>query len=95
MRVQINGEKQEVAEGITLSEFVKQWSLQPERVAIELNRTVVPRREWPTTMLGEGDRLEIVHFVGGGVGVSNLATEAGETQRKPVRVINKGIPFLS
>ncbi len=82
MRVQINGEEQEVAQRLTLSELVKQWSLQPERLAIELNRTVVPRREWPTTMLAEGDRLEIVHFVGGGlVAPHNLPQRSRDTEK--------------
>jgi thiamine biosynthesis protein ThiS len=37
-----------------------------DRVAVELNREIVPRPEWPGTLLKDGDRLEIVHFVGGG-----------------------------
>ncbi len=42
--------------------------MKPDRVAIELNREIVPRDRWPQTPLRDGDRLEIVHFVGGGVG---------------------------
>jgi thiamine biosynthesis protein ThiS len=41
--------------------------MKPDRVAVERNRSIVPKSEWPTTQLAEGDRLEIVHFVGGGV----------------------------
>jgi thiamine biosynthesis protein ThiS len=37
-----------------------------DRVAVELNRDIVPRDRWAETVLHEGDRLEIVHFVGGG-----------------------------
>jgi thiamine biosynthesis protein ThiS len=40
--------------------------MKPDRVAIELNREIVPRGQWSQTRLNEGDRLEIVHFVGGG-----------------------------
>jgi thiamine biosynthesis protein ThiS len=42
--------------------------MKPDRVAIELNREIVPRNQWPLTPLHDGDRLEIVHFVGGGSG---------------------------
>jgi len=42
--------------------------MKPDRVAIELNREIVPREQWPETPLHDGDRLEIVHFVGGGSG---------------------------
>lgn len=66
MRVQVNGETREVSENITLGELVRQLSLAPERLAIELNREVVRRGAWPETELREDDRIEIVHFVGGG-----------------------------
>ena len=66
MRVQINGEAREVAEALKLSALVNELSLAPERVAIELNQQVVRRNQWPATILAEGDRIEIVHFVGGG-----------------------------
>jgi thiamine biosynthesis protein ThiS len=42
--------------------------MKPDRVAVELNRELVPRDRWPSTQLGDGDKLEIVHFVGGGSG---------------------------
>lgn len=66
MHVQINGEAREVADKLKLSELVGELSLAPERVAIELNKQVVRRNQWPTTTLTDGDRIEIVHFVGGG-----------------------------
>jgi thiamine biosynthesis protein ThiS len=47
--------------------------MKPDRVAIELNREIVPRDQWPQTPLHDGDRLEIVHFVGGGSGYARLA----------------------
>jgi thiamine biosynthesis protein ThiS len=40
--------------------------IKPDRVAVELNRNIVPREQWEKTPLSDGDRLEIVHFVGGG-----------------------------
>ena len=66
MRVELNGEPKELAEGTTLLALVEQLALAPERLAVELNRDVVRRPDWPTTRLSEGDRVEIVHFVGGG-----------------------------
>ena len=66
MRVELNGEPEELAEGTTLLSLVEQLSLAPERVAVELNRDVVRRADWPGTPLADGDRVEIVHFVGGG-----------------------------
>lgn len=68
MRVEINGEEREVEEPVTLSELVRQLGLTPERVAIEYNRQVARRADWPEILLAEGDRIEIVHFVGGGRG---------------------------
>lgn len=64
--VTVNDEIREVAENLTLEELVKCLSLPGDRLAIELNRTVVRRLDWPVTRLAENDRLEIVHFVGGG-----------------------------
>ena len=66
MRVTVNGEPREVGEGETLSDLVRALALAPERVAVELNREVVRRADWPRVVLGDGDRVEIVHFVGGG-----------------------------
>lgn len=66
MRIEVNGESREVEQDTTLSELVSQLSLVPARLAIERNREVVRRADWPETKLNEGDRIEIVHFVGGG-----------------------------
>ena len=67
MQIQLNGENHELAETCTLAELLRELSLTPQRVAIELNRSVVRRDQWEQTILNEGDRVEIVHFVGGGV----------------------------
>lgn len=66
MRVTINGEQREVPDGITLEALIQHLQLVPERLAIERNREVVRRADWPRTFLAEGDRVEIIHFVGGG-----------------------------
>lgn len=66
MRIELNGEERDVPASITLSELIKHLALAPERLAIELNSKVVRRVDWQRTILMEGDRVEIVHFVGGG-----------------------------
>lgn len=66
MRIQVNGESQEVPDGSSLEDLVEKLSLPPVRIAIELNRNVARRADWATTILADGDRVEIVHFVGGG-----------------------------
>jgi thiamine biosynthesis protein ThiS len=65
MNLTINGETQ-VSPAETLAALVEQLGMMPDRVAIELNREIVSRDRWPQTLLHDGDRLEIVHFVGGG-----------------------------
>ena len=66
MRVYINGESKEVSGTPTLAELINQLDLPAARIAVELNREVVRRSEWESTALHDDDRLEIVHFVGGG-----------------------------
>ena len=66
MRIQVNGEPREVEENISLPELVADLELKPEQIAIELNHNVVRRAQWESTLLGAGDKVEIVHFVGGG-----------------------------
>jgi thiamine biosynthesis protein ThiS len=66
LRIHVNGETREIAGGTSLAELVARLDLAPERIAVELNREVVSRASWPHTRLNEGDRIEIVHFVGGG-----------------------------
>ena len=66
MLVQLNGESREVRDRSTLDDLVGELSLTPSRIAIELNQQVVRRDKWVSTTLTDGDRIEIVHFVGGG-----------------------------
>lgn len=65
MRVYLNGEMIETS-GASLAELITQLELPAARIAVELNREVVRRNDWSGTMLNENDRIEIVHFVGGG-----------------------------
>ena len=66
MTVVVNGQAQEFPGGGSLAEFVEQLGLKADRIAVELNREIAPRSRWTEISLADGDRLEIVHFVGGG-----------------------------
>ncbi len=65
MKLTINGEQREF-EAPTVAVLVERLGFKADRVAVELNREIVPRARWAETALHDGDRLEIVHFVGGG-----------------------------
>ncbi len=66
MQLIINGEERSFGELASLAALVEELGIKGDRVAVELNREIVPRPRWPETPLRTGDRLEIVHFVGGG-----------------------------
>ncbi|HYA63738.1 MAG TPA: sulfur carrier protein ThiS [Candidatus Sulfotelmatobacter sp.] len=64
--IQVNGEDRETAAGTTVAELLSQLGLNSGRLAIELNLRILPKTKWQETRVAEGDRLEIVQFVGGG-----------------------------
>jgi thiamine biosynthesis protein ThiS len=66
MLLHINGEQRDFPDGLTVATLVAQLGMKPDRVAVELNMEIVPRTQWETTTLKDGDKLEVVHFVGGG-----------------------------
>jgi thiamine biosynthesis protein ThiS len=66
MFIVVNGEKKDIAIETNLFELLKSLDLPTERVAIELNKEVVRRKNWETTKVKDADKIEIVHFVGGG-----------------------------
>lgn len=68
MKLQINGEDRDFPGPLSLQGLVEQLGMKSDRVAVELNREIVSREQWATIALKDGDRLEIVHFVGGGCG---------------------------
>lgn len=74
MRITVNGESKDVPEGTTLEGLIRLLSLAPERLAVEFNYEVLRRTEWAARTLSEGDRVEIVHFVGGGDSTPPAAT---------------------
>ena len=66
MRLHINGEDREFNGPLSLAALLDSLGMKVGRVAVELNRNIIPRERWLETDLAEGDHLEIVHFVGGG-----------------------------
>ena len=66
MKVHVNGEEKEIAEGLSLAGLLNELQIRPGRVVVELNRTIIAREAHESTSLKHGDMLEIVHFVGGG-----------------------------
>ncbi len=66
MRLIINGEERSFGELASVAALVEALGMKGDRVAVELNREIVARSRWAETRLRDGDRLEIVHFVGGG-----------------------------
>ena len=63
--VKINGENLDVA-GKTLQEYLDGTSFDPKRIAVERNGEIVPKAQYPETVLADGDTVEVVSFVGGG-----------------------------
>ena len=66
MNLVINGQPRDFSSPLTLAGLLDVLGMKSDRVAVELNRSIVGRDRWTETGLAEGDRLEIVHFVGGG-----------------------------
>jgi len=64
--VRLNGEERQIPKEIDLASVIDLFSLPKQRVAVELNRRVIRRSDWPQTTIKDGDELEVVHFVGGG-----------------------------
>lgn len=66
MNIVLNGEKTAVKEGTSISALLELYSLKENTTVAEINRSVVKRENFSKTMLKEGDRVELVRFVGGG-----------------------------
>ena len=66
MEITVNGQPQSVPEGFTAAQLIEQMGLGERRVAMEVNLEIVPRSTYPERALSPGDRIEIVHAVGGG-----------------------------
>ena len=66
MKIRLNGDPHELASPLTVTELLEQLGIDPRRVAVEHNLTILKRDRYPSTTIAEGDQVEIVNFVGGG-----------------------------
>jgi sulfur carrier protein len=90
VQVQINGESRDfTGKSLRLSELVEQLSLAPQRIAIELNQQIVRRTDWELTEVGDGDKVEIVHFVGGGNAGGKRGRQTAEKDFSQLSVVRR------
>jgi len=66
MRIVVNGDTLEAVDGCSVVDLLLQLGIGRERVAFELNSTIIPKADYEKRLLADGDHIEIVHFVGGG-----------------------------
>ena len=66
MQVLINGETRKIENELNLRELLEKLELPTERIAIELNKDVIRKKDWETIKINDADKIEIIHFVGGG-----------------------------
>lgn len=66
MQIIVNGETKQIESELNLQELLKKLEIPTERVAIELNKTVVRKKDWTEVKVADSDKIEIIHFVGGG-----------------------------
>ncbi len=66
MVITINGKKKEIGQEVKLNDLLKFFALPQERIAVELNKEVVRKKDWENIKINEADKIEIIHFVGGG-----------------------------
>jgi sulfur carrier protein len=80
----VNGEERAFGNlaPVTLADVIAEMNLKGDRVAVEHNGTIIQRASWSDTFVGSGDRLEVVHFVGGG---TDGAMKPGETLQSILR----------
>ncbi|MFC1673095.1 sulfur carrier protein ThiS [Pseudomonadota bacterium] len=79
MRLTINGEPKDFSTPLTVNELLGQIGLDPTKVAVERNLEIVPKSTYENVPLDDGDKLEIVHFIGGGSGVANDGSHRGDS----------------
>lgn len=66
MKITLNGEPTELADACSIAELLDRLQIGRERVAVEVNREIIPKSSYDSHSLMDGDQIEIVHFVGGG-----------------------------
>jgi thiazole synthase len=81
IEIRLNGEKHELPQALNIAQLLEHFDLPKDRVAVERNRSIVPKLQWESVAVGQGDELEVVHFVGGGAGAADPFVVAGRTFR--------------
>jgi thiazole synthase len=81
IEIRLNGETRELPASLSIVQLLEHFDLPKDRVAVERNRSIVPRPQWESVAVGQGDELEVVHFVGGGSGNDDPFVIAGRTFR--------------
>ena len=66
INIHLNGEERGIDTATDLAKLVDELALPSKRIAVELNGNVIRRADWSLTPVGDGDKIEVVHFVGGG-----------------------------
>ena len=65
-KIQLNGDPYEIVNGTNLNELLNKLKIQKNKVAIEVNGEIVEKNKYPSLVLNKNDKVEIVHFIGGG-----------------------------
>src|SRR5881396_734117 len=79
IEIRLNGEAREIPESLNIAQMLEHFEFPKDRVAVERNRAIVPKQQWESVSLGQGDEVEVVHFVGGGSGADAPFVIAGRT----------------
>jgi thiazole synthase len=79
IEIRLNGEAQEIPSPLSIAELLDHFNLPKDYIAVERNRSIVPKQKWETVAVSQGDELEVVHFVGGGSGNDDPFVIAGRT----------------
>src|SRR6058998_1688779 len=79
IEIRLNGEACEIPALLNIAELLDRFDLPKDRVAVERNRSIVPKQQWEIVALANGDELEVVHFVGGGSGNDDPFVIAGRS----------------
>src|SRR5213592_4543902 len=79
IEIRLNGESRELPASLNITQLLEHFNLPKDRVAVERNRSIVPKLQWETVAVNHGDELEVVHFVGGGSGNDDPFVIAGRT----------------
>jgi len=85
IEIRLNGETRELPAVLNIRELLEHFDLPKDRVAVERNRSIVPKLQWEAVDVSNGDELEVVHFVGGGSGTTDERSECKPDRAQPSR----------